>query len=1093
MHFLLTFFIGIFLFTNTAMADNTCTGATYYDSDNDICIACPDQYDYDETPGKTSINQCQIHCPAGEYAINVPTYSRLEYIANNSDGKQWINTGIPRELQDYRLVMGVMFSNTSTRQIIGAQGYFYFGVVNNKFQINASNQGTVNYAAATNTKYTIDATFHVDTITRDYRITRGDGTLIANVTGQAATVYSQDPITANFSVFSLNNGLTPMLGGKTYFYKLYDKDGILLRDMIPVRRNSDGVLGMYDMVTETFFTNSGSGSFTAGPVIEPSVSMCSPVGIGYWSAGETVNYASAGTHNACTNAPANASYTDFGTANDCPWECDAGYGLDNGVCRVCTADEFSINGVCEHKLNVTTTSDATSLQFSMTPIGTFYVDCGDGGTLSQVTKTTYSAVFGNRITRTKTDVVTYKCTWNTAGAHTIKFAGTPKSYNTSATVSAISFNVGSTQTKVASVSGSLGLLFPQLGTSNGQFPRFYQAFRGATNLTHISGTLFSGLTGGANMTYMFNQTFYGCTGLQSIPGGLFNSITTGANYMFSQTFYGCTGLQSIPAGLFSGIRTAAGYMFQQTFSGCSNLGGYIPPTTFAGLIANNSQTANYMWQNTFANTQLVTSCSSLGMEQYITGYEGTDTSTYKKWNGYVSCHDCPGGQYYNGTSCVACTNSKPAHSTFEASLTAICPWTCNPGFTEDNGTCVCNGANYINSNTDTCDICPDGYDYNTTPGKTSINQCQTQCSAGTYATNTEYTPLEYIANSGTQWIDTGVIRQLENYRLVVGVEFNETTSRQLIGTQGFFYVGVVNGEFQITGANAKVTGYPASANTKYIIDTTFKADANKVSYNITDGNGNTIANVNNSEDIGSDNINETAYYYRYAAEPADATFSVFSLNDGLLPMLGGKTYFYKLYDANGDLLRDMIPVRRNSDNVLGMYDRVTGTFFTNSGTGTFTAGPVDANTTVYGCFDVGLGYYSLAQTLNYGQSGTRTACDNKPENSSYTASGTSAQCPWACDTGYEEDNGFCRVPDAGATYNGVYHPMCSFGKELHVGNIVYPAFADKTNVPSPVLHIKSENTICYVYFEQDTGNGDPSPALRIRWTDGNVYHAIDPR
>ena len=45
--------------------------------------------------------------------------------------------------------------------------------------------------------------------------------------------------------------------------KIYN-DNILVRHFIPARRKSDSVLGMYDLVNKTFYTNSGSGSFTAG-------------------------------------------------------------------------------------------------------------------------------------------------------------------------------------------------------------------------------------------------------------------------------------------------------------------------------------------------------------------------------------------------------------------------------------------------------------------------------------------------------------------------------------------------------------------------------------------------------------------------------------------------------------------------------------------------------------------------------------------------------------------------------------------------------------------------------------------------------------
>jgi len=41
----------------------------------------------------------------------------------------------------------------------------------------------------------------------------------------------------------------------------------LVIKLIPARRDSDGELGMYDTVSNTFFTNSGTGEFIAGPVV----------------------------------------------------------------------------------------------------------------------------------------------------------------------------------------------------------------------------------------------------------------------------------------------------------------------------------------------------------------------------------------------------------------------------------------------------------------------------------------------------------------------------------------------------------------------------------------------------------------------------------------------------------------------------------------------------------------------------------------------------------------------------------------------------------------------------------------------------------
>jgi hypothetical protein len=44
------------------------------------------------------------------------------------------------------------------------------------------------------------------------------------------------------------------------------KSGALIRDFIPARRNSDGYVGLYDIINNVFYGNSGSGNFTAGSV-----------------------------------------------------------------------------------------------------------------------------------------------------------------------------------------------------------------------------------------------------------------------------------------------------------------------------------------------------------------------------------------------------------------------------------------------------------------------------------------------------------------------------------------------------------------------------------------------------------------------------------------------------------------------------------------------------------------------------------------------------------------------------------------------------------------------------------------------------------
>lgn len=51
--------------------------------------------------------------------------------------------------------------------------------------------------------------------------------------------------------------------GKVYFLKIKDR-GKFIRDFIPVKRKSDGVIGMYDLVGRKFYTSPNGVAFTGG-------------------------------------------------------------------------------------------------------------------------------------------------------------------------------------------------------------------------------------------------------------------------------------------------------------------------------------------------------------------------------------------------------------------------------------------------------------------------------------------------------------------------------------------------------------------------------------------------------------------------------------------------------------------------------------------------------------------------------------------------------------------------------------------------------------------------------------------------------------
>jgi hypothetical protein len=76
----------------------------------------------------------------------------------------------------------------------------------------------------------------------------------------------------NMIIFWLRSGTSVdsrKFSGKMRYFQIYD-NGILVRDLVPCYRKSDGVIGMYDKANYKFYTNSWSGTFTKWPDVLPA-------------------------------------------------------------------------------------------------------------------------------------------------------------------------------------------------------------------------------------------------------------------------------------------------------------------------------------------------------------------------------------------------------------------------------------------------------------------------------------------------------------------------------------------------------------------------------------------------------------------------------------------------------------------------------------------------------------------------------------------------------------------------------------------------------------------------------------------------------
>ena len=206
----------------------------------------------------------------------------------------------------------------------------------------------------------------------------------------------------------------------------------------------------------------------------------------------------------------------------------------------------------------------------------------------------------------------------------------------------------------------------------------------------------------------------------------------------------------------------------------------------------------------------------------------------------------------------------------------------------------------------------------------------------------EYTQLEYIESTGTQYINANY-EVKSNTKVEVDFKSNKTSGQSfttLFGTQNsassgryYFMFGSAN-NYQVNlprnaGANAcllengniaiddtPATGtYWTNDRSTYILDIANKtAKINNKTWNLSTLTGDYVAPTN-----------VLMLLTRNNAGTADSNCS-----RGLL-------YGVKIYEGT-TLKRNMIPCYRNSDNEVGLYDLVNNVFYTNAGTGTFNSG-----------------------------------------------------------------------------------------------------------------------------------------------------------
>ena len=174
----------------------------------------------------------------GSTSILPDGYTQLEYI--QSSGTQCIDTGLTcNKADNYQIKIDCELANED--KYAGANGYL-------QYQASIMNGVRGNLSVVYKN--------YIETISVD------------NVVKQTSDWSSFSGSNVKIGILRLGNSndtwlLADMQSGKIYSCEIYKDDGII-RNFIPCK-NSNDVVGLYDIVGNQFYQNNGTGSFTAGP------------------------------------------------------------------------------------------------------------------------------------------------------------------------------------------------------------------------------------------------------------------------------------------------------------------------------------------------------------------------------------------------------------------------------------------------------------------------------------------------------------------------------------------------------------------------------------------------------------------------------------------------------------------------------------------------------------------------------------------------------------------------------------------------------------------------------------------------------------
>lgn len=195
----------------------------------------------------------------------------------------------------------------------------------------------------------------------------------------------------------------------------------------------------------------------------------------------------------------------------------------------------------------------------------------------------------------------------------------------------------------------------------------------------------------------------------------------------------------------------------------------------------------------------------------------------------------------------------------------------------------------------------------------NAGNCINIAMGGSSGLPSEYQEVEYLQSSGTQYIDTGVV--LDD-TMTIRIKYDFIRAGFVFGSRSSAtsrYSGITNesgGSYNIRYGNTVI--YSQNTTPTGTVDVVISP---------------------NGVVLNGETVSTTAYGDSFYAGNC-YLFTTNSNGDNFT----GEYAINRIRRFTIDNVIDLVPCKRKSDDVLGMYDLVNDTFLTNAGTGTFIAG-----------------------------------------------------------------------------------------------------------------------------------------------------------